>query len=174
MKKYILGTGISLCLLMSSCLNDSFLEVYPKGQQTEATVFTTYDNFKTYAWGLYNVFFGYTYDTGQTDEIFRGDFESDNMIKGLSGYEGQWAYQKAKATDEVKEWDYDYIRRVNLMLAECGMSGINLHSPFDYMVMQAINKENEDDFMSYRMEWMLNRLYSTGSRAAFITTKEGR
>ena len=39
MKKYILGTGISLCLLMSSCLNDSFLEVYPKGQQTEATVF---------------------------------------------------------------------------------------------------------------------------------------
>ena len=42
MKKYILGTGISLCLLMSSCLNDSFLEVYPKGQQTEATVFTTY------------------------------------------------------------------------------------------------------------------------------------
>ena len=56
MKKYILGTGISLCLLMSSCLNDSFLEVYPKGQQTEATVFTTYDNFKTYAWGLYNVF----------------------------------------------------------------------------------------------------------------------
>ena len=59
MKKYILGTGISLCLLMSSCLNDSFLEVYPKGQQTEATVFTTYDNFKTYAWGLYNVFFGY-------------------------------------------------------------------------------------------------------------------
>lgn len=45
MKKYILGTGISLCLLISSCLNDSFLEVYPKGQQTEATVFTTYDNF---------------------------------------------------------------------------------------------------------------------------------
>ena len=49
MKKYILGTGISLCLLISSCLNDSFLEVYPKGQQTEATVFTTYDNFKMYS-----------------------------------------------------------------------------------------------------------------------------
>ena len=125
MKKYILGTGISLCLLMSSCLNDSFLEVYPKGQQTEATVFTTYDNFKTYAWGLYNVFFGYTYDTGQTDEIFRGDFESDNMIKGLSGYEGQWAYQKAKATDEAKEWDYDYIRRVNLMLDNIDGSQMN-------------------------------------------------
>ena len=81
MNKYILCVSVSLCLLMSSCLNDEFLEVYPKGQQTEASVFTTYDNFKTYTWGLYNVFFGYTYDTGQTDEIFRGDFESDNMKK---------------------------------------------------------------------------------------------
>ncbi len=114
MKKYILSA--SLCVLMSSCLNDEFLEVYPKGQQTVVTAFTSYDNFKTYTWGLYNVFFGYTYDTGQTDEIFRGDFESDNMIKGLEGNESQWAYQKAKATDESKDWDYDYIRRVNLML----------------------------------------------------------
>ena len=54
MNKYILCVSVSLCLLMSSCLNDEFLEVYPKGQQTEASVFTTYDNFKTYTWGLYN------------------------------------------------------------------------------------------------------------------------
>lgn len=45
MNKYILCVSVSLCLLMSSCLNDEFLEVYPKGQQTEASVFTTYDNF---------------------------------------------------------------------------------------------------------------------------------
>lgn len=125
MNKYILGASVSLCLLASSCLNDAFLEVYPKGQQTEASVFTTYDNFKTYSWGLYNVFFGYTYNTGQTDDIFRGDFESDNMIKGLAGNEGQWAYQKAKATDESKEWDYDYIRRVNLMLDNIDGSQMN-------------------------------------------------
>ena len=35
MNKYILCVSVSLCLLMSSCLNDEFLEVYPKGQQTE-------------------------------------------------------------------------------------------------------------------------------------------
>lgn len=111
--KYIIG----ICLFLpTSCLNDSFLEEYPKGQQTESSVFTTYDNFKTYAWGLYNVFFGYAYNTGQTDEIFRGDYESDNMIKGLEGNQSQWAYQTAKATDESSNWDYDYIRRVNLML----------------------------------------------------------
>ena len=125
MSKYILCVSVSLCLLVSSCLNDEFLEVYPKGQQTEGSVFTTNDNFKTYAWGLYNVFFGDTYDTGQTDEIFRGDFESDNMIKGLAGYEGQWAYGKAKATDESKDWDYDYIRRVNLMLDNIDNSEMN-------------------------------------------------
>lgn len=125
MSKYILYVSVGLCLLMSSCLNDEFLEVYPKGQQTEASVFTTYDNFKTYTWGLYNVFFGYTYDTGQTDEIFRGDFESDNMIKGLEGNESQWAYRKAKATDESKDWDYDYIRRVNLMLDNIDNSKMN-------------------------------------------------
>lgn len=125
MNKYILGASFSLSLLMTSCLNDSFLDVYPKDQQTVVTAFTTYDNFKTYSWGLYNVFFGYTYNTGQTDEIFRGDFESDNMIKGLAGNEGQWAYQKAKATDESKDWDYDYIRRVNLMLDNIDGSQMN-------------------------------------------------
>lgn len=47
------------------------MEVYPKDQQTELTSFRSYENFKTYAWGLYNVFFGYAYKTGQTDEILK-------------------------------------------------------------------------------------------------------
>lgn len=41
---------------MNSCLNNDFMEVYPKDQQTELTSFRSYENFKTYAWGLYNVF----------------------------------------------------------------------------------------------------------------------
>lgn len=65
----------------------------------------------------------------------------------------------------------EHYRRIDLMLAECGMSILNLHSPFDYMVMESLNKENEDDFMSYRMEWMLHKLYRRNSKAAFITTK---
>lgn len=125
MSKYRITISIGLCLLMSSCLNDEFLEVYPQDQQTEKTTFTGYDNFKTYAWGLYNVFFGYTYDTGQTDEIFRGDYESDNMIKGQEGNQSQWANQTAKATDESSNWDYDYIRRVNLMLDNIDTSTMN-------------------------------------------------
>lgn len=48
MKKYIVGVG--LFLLMNSCLNNDFMEVYPKDQQTELTSFRSYENFKTYAW----------------------------------------------------------------------------------------------------------------------------
>ena len=75
MKKYIVAAG--LFLLMNSCLNNDFMEVYPKDQQTELTSFRSYENFKTYSWGLYNVFFGYAYKTGQTDEIFKGDYGED-------------------------------------------------------------------------------------------------
>lgn len=62
----------------------------------------------------------------------------------------------------------EHFRRMNLMLSECGMAKMNLHSPFDYLVMQAMNKENEEDFMSYRMEWMLHRLFGVHNQAAYI------
>lgn len=115
MKKYI---ALSICatIAFTSCLNNDFMDEYPKDQQTEETVFTSYENFRTYTWGLYNVFFGYAYKTGQTDEIFRGDYEADNMIKHVFGNESQWAYQTAKVPASSKSWDYEYIRKVNLML----------------------------------------------------------
>ena len=47
MKKYIVAAG--LFLLMNSCLNNDFMEVYPKDQQTELTSFRSYENFKTYS-----------------------------------------------------------------------------------------------------------------------------
>ncbi len=124
--KNIVGVGL-LLLLMNSCLNNDFMEVYPKDQQTELTSFRSYmKNFKTYAWGLYNVFFGYAYkNRGQTDEIFKGDYEADNMIKHVSGNESQWAYQKAKVLCLLIHGTYEYIRRVNLMLDNIDQSSMN-------------------------------------------------
>lgn len=122
MKKILAAAG--LCLMMGSCLNNDFMEVYPKDQQTESTAFSTYDNFKTYSWGLYNVFFGYSFGTAQTDSIFRGDYEADNMIKHLAGQESQWAYQRAKVPAKATEWDYIYIRRCNLMLDNIDQSSM--------------------------------------------------
>lgn len=123
MRKYIIGA--SLCLLMTSCLNNDFLEVYPKDQQTEATAFKSYENFKTYSWGLYNVFFGYASGTEQSEEIFRGDFEADNMIRHIAGSESKWAYQKAKIEATNNNWDYDYIRRVNIMIDNIDHSSLS-------------------------------------------------
>ena len=115
---------LSVCLLVSSCLNNDYMEVYPKDQQTEKTAFMSYENFKTYSWGLYNVFLGYSYSTGQTDEIFRGDYEADNMIKHVSGNESKWAYQKAKVPASSEDWNYNYIRQVNLMLDNIDQSNM--------------------------------------------------
>lgn len=123
MKRYILLSGV--LLLMNSCINNDFMDVNPKDKQTVSTTFTRYDNFKAYSWGLYNVFLGYAYKTGQTDEIFLGDYEADNMIKHILGNESQWAYQKAKVPASSTNWDYDYIRRVNLMLDNIDQSSMN-------------------------------------------------
>ena len=55
MKKIYLSACLAAFLIGgTSCLNDEFLDKYPIDKETENTVFTTYDNFKMYAWGLYN------------------------------------------------------------------------------------------------------------------------
>ncbi len=54
MKKYIFIL-LATVLAWTSC-NDDFLEKYPVESLTEATAFSTYGNFKTYAWSLYGVF----------------------------------------------------------------------------------------------------------------------
>lgn len=113
------------CLLLTSCLNNDFMDVYPKDKQTIVTAFKSYENFKTYCWGLYDVFLGYAYKTQQTDEIFRGDYEADNMIKNVPGNESQWAYQTVKVPTSSTDWDYDYIRQVNLMLDNIDASSMS-------------------------------------------------
>ena len=51
MKKIYLSACLAAFLIGgTSCLNDEFLDKYPIDKETENTVFTTYDNFKMYAW----------------------------------------------------------------------------------------------------------------------------
>ncbi len=111
-------------LFATGCNND-FLEVYPQDQQTESTAFITDSNFKTYAWSLYEIFEGYS-DTNFSDEINAGNFITKgnsaasclslwaqaNIIVPASpegtGKEGNGVY--------YQDWDFSYIRQVNLML----------------------------------------------------------
>ena len=80
MRKYL----IFICtVLLASCLNNDFLERYPLGDPTAETAFETYDNFKAYAWGLYETLPSLGYGSeNSTDDI------SYNQTRGTS--ESNW------------------------------------------------------------------------------------
>lgn len=104
---------IYLCILLSliSCLNNDYLEKYPLDKQTEHTAFVTYENFRTYSWGLYEQLGGYS-----ADKLYEPEDDADNLFKGIKNAESQWAWQKVKVPTSGGGWDYTYIRRVNVML----------------------------------------------------------
>ncbi len=113
---------ISICLLILltiSC-NDSFLELYPKDEQTEATAFVTYENFKTYAWGLYEVFPGYS------DTYFTGDLNGGLFTMMTAGGQTPWSMGNVivPASDNIN-WNFSFIRKVNIMLDNIDRSAMN-------------------------------------------------
>ena len=86
MKKYTFALFILSAIAFTGCLNNDFMERYPLGNPTEETAFVTYDNFKAYAWGLYETLPKLGYGDTSTDDISynqtRGSSES-NWIRGL-------------------------------------------------------------------------------------------
>ena len=86
MKKYTFALFIFCAIAFTGCLNNDFMERYPLGNPTEETAFVTYDNFKAYAWGLYETLPKLGYGDTSTDDISynqtRGSSES-NWIRGL-------------------------------------------------------------------------------------------
>lgn len=66
----------------------------------------------------------------------------------------------------------EHQRRMDLMLAQCGMPILNIHCPFDYLILLAVRQETEDDFISSRMEKMLRKIFDTDCPAAYIATGE--
>ena len=66
----------------------------------------------------------------------------------------------------------EHQRRMDLMLAQCGMPVLNIHCPFDYLILLAVRHEEEDDFISSRMEKLLRKIFDTDCPAAYIATGE--
>ena len=112
MKKILAAIILSSAALVPSCLNDSFMERYPLDAPTAETAFVTYDNFKAYAWGLYETFRKPGYgDENATDDI------SYNSTRGTG--ESAWIRNTFTIPDSRNNttWNYySFIRRVNLML----------------------------------------------------------
>ncbi len=127
--KYIVGFCV-LPLLFASCLNDDFLEKSPRTSFTPENTLVSYSNFKTYAWGLYNIseFDRYPYGGGDPDpnrvgygnpddpNIFVNDWYAGFMVNGNGNGESPWAYQNVTESGFSGNWNYEYIRRVNVML----------------------------------------------------------
>lgn len=96
------------------------------------------------------------------------DVDRKTLLLLYLATEGMEAAENADRAERMEE----HRRRLDLMMAECGMAALSLHSPFDYLVLQAIRAEGEEDFMSLRMEWMLRGLFSEKKKAAYVVVTE--
>lgn len=105
---------------MSSC-NDSFMDQYPDTELTESTVFSNYNTFKTYAWGLYGVFTndnilrrpgvgGYSSALSYKSDIYAG------YLMERQGSGNPYAFQNIASVASGNGWDFSYVRNVNVML----------------------------------------------------------
>lgn len=65
----------------------------------------------------------------------------------------------------------EHRRRMDLMLAECGMPVLNVHCPFDYLILLAVDQNGEEDFIGYRMERMLRKIFDADKPAAYLLEK---
>lgn len=68
----------------------------------------------------------------------------------------------------------EHYLRLNMMLRQCGMAGLNLHCPFDYMVMQAMRCQGDEEYMGLRMERMIRRLFREKDKIAYVEQEEGK
>ncbi|MCB0628556.1 MAG: RagB/SusD family nutrient uptake outer membrane protein [Saprospiraceae bacterium] len=115
--KYIFGIFL---VILSAC-NDDYLEKLPQDQLTVGTAFTSYDNFATYTWGLYNTFPDYVDFT----PILR-EMGSDLLINndGTQGDALLWQLKTVPSSSSLWSDAYTNIRRVNLLLDNIDQSAM--------------------------------------------------
>ncbi len=108
--KYILA-GVLLSINLTSCLDDEFLDRKPIDKETEETVFTTDDNFRSYAWGLYK-----EYISGYDSRPQNGD-ESDMLYWAQNTNGISLVTDRLSASNiSADMWDFSFIRSCNIML----------------------------------------------------------
>ena len=107
------------CILLGSC-NEDFLDRYPKDRLTINSVFSSYDNIKSYAWQFYEAFPAYeeTKNLDAGNSIFDTERNTDLGCWSLANSESPWIWQKV----EVPTYSDDYnkpfqnIRQCNILL----------------------------------------------------------
>ena len=120
MKKIIYT--IFIAILLFAC-NDSYLDKLPKTSLTEETAFLSYDNYRSFMYPCYNLFTNSYIYTNMADyaaaSTGNGEFAAGMQTrKGLA--QNKWAYGTLTSTTSSDAWNFEYIRRINIMLSHLG------------------------------------------------------
>ncbi len=106
---------IMSCFFIVACNDEDFLDKSPKDELSAATIFSTYNNIKTYAWSFYNFFDDY----GRSGSwVAVNDYTSDLIQNGYSTVNPGYLNNSFNVPSTSGTWtgSYSNIRRVNIML----------------------------------------------------------
>lgn len=115
---------------ITACKKD-FLNKLPKDQLVPENAFIDDNNFRTYAWELYDQFGGYS--DGQYPNGFQSEWTADNLSRTQPNQMNEYAYQTKivpadggnTATRVPSNWNFNYIRKVNVMLDHIDQSKLS-------------------------------------------------
>jgi len=101
-----------------------FLDYTPKTNPTEETAFVSYDNSRTYSWGLYGIFSNkvmkqFIDTSADRLTMADGDFQANYLSKsdGTNVQNNAWQWNNITPSMNTDDgWNFDFIRRVNVML----------------------------------------------------------
>ncbi|MEG1564044.1 MAG: RagB/SusD family nutrient uptake outer membrane protein [Bacteroides sp.] len=122
MKRNIIVLAASVCML-SSCLNDAFMERTPLDKLTETTVFKNNDNFKSYLWKYYeNGAFLQKQNYDNQATIY--DMSDNSCDQGSVNATYEWGWDKGVVPTSGGGWNFSTIRGLNMMLDHIDDSGM--------------------------------------------------
>ena len=113
---------ILLPLALLTACNDDFLEKEPQGSLVESNAFSSYDNFRAYMYQCYDMFTDRRIMTNNSGTQYQqnGQYFSDHFSGLLTDrelYLNPYAYQTVETVTSSENWDFSYIRTVNIMLS---------------------------------------------------------
>jgi starch-binding outer membrane protein, SusD/RagB family len=113
MKKIYRIAAVIACTCFGQSCNDDSLDLSPKDQLTEKTVFANYENTKGYAWQFYNALAGYTNEVSQNEE-----WNGDLGFQSSESYTNPWIFQTMIVPNTSADYSTPFanIRAINILL----------------------------------------------------------
>ena len=117
--KIFAAAALAATLTLTGC-NDDFLEKTPKTDLTEVNAFLEYDNFKAFMYPCYAMFTDTNIRTNFNSSVVNSQFYGDfygGLVTSRDNNKNQYAYRNVTQTTNGNGWNFDYIRRINIMLS---------------------------------------------------------